>query len=224
MIGLPHYLLVSAALLGIGAYGALTRRNAIAVLMGVELMLNAANLNFLAFWRYLTPHAVEPQVFVLDERGALYRRSYPGAPPQTVLHRYAALFEALDQRYPGSGEAECAWLENAAEGWRLRAAGVTQPQEPAIQVRVYAEEVAGGPPSYTLVCNDREFSSLELGDQVFAEAARYIRGLRRSGEEYPFYVSDIDVPASVLGLTSSNLLHTACLLAYKRKLEQRLNG
>ncbi len=65
MIGLPHYLLVSAALLGIGAYGALTRRNAIAVLMGVELMLNAANLNFLAFWRYLTPHAVEPQVFVL---------------------------------------------------------------------------------------------------------------------------------------------------------------
>lgn len=65
MIGLPHYLLLSAALLGIGAYGALTRRNAIAVLMGVELMLNAANLNFLAFWRFLTPHSMEPQVFVL---------------------------------------------------------------------------------------------------------------------------------------------------------------
>lgn len=65
MIGLQHYLLVSAALLGIGAFGALTRRNAIAVLMGVELMLNAANLNFIALWRFLTPHSMEPQVFVL---------------------------------------------------------------------------------------------------------------------------------------------------------------
>lgn len=65
MIGLPHYCVVSAALLGIGAFGALTRRNAIAVLMGVELMLNAANLNLLAFWRFLTPRSMEPQVFVL---------------------------------------------------------------------------------------------------------------------------------------------------------------
>ncbi len=173
---------------------------------------------------FLWPRHGGVEVFVLDERGALYRRSYPGAPAQTVLHRYAALFQALDRRYPGSGEAECAWLENTAQGWRLMAAEVSQLPEPAIQVRVYAEEVAGGPPSYTLVCNEREFSSLDLGDQVFAEAARYIRELRRSGEEYPFYVSDIDVPTSVLGLTNPALLHTACLLAYKRKLEQRLNG
>jgi NADH-quinone oxidoreductase subunit K len=65
MIGLQHYLLIGAILFGIGAFGALTRRNAIAVLLSVELMLNAANLNFMAFWRYLTPNAMEPHVFVL---------------------------------------------------------------------------------------------------------------------------------------------------------------
>lgn len=172
---------------------------------------------------FLWPHHGGVEVFVLDERGALYRRGYPAAPPQALLQRYAALLEALGRRYPGSGEAEYAWLENTGAGWRLRAAAVTQPQEPALQVWVYAEEVAGGPPSYTLVCNDREFSSREFGDQVFAQAARYIRRLRRSGEEYPFYVSDLDVPASLLGLTSPALLHTACLLAYKRRVEQRLN-
>ena len=64
-MGLSAYLVVSALLFAIGTYGVLARRNAIAVLMGVELMLNAANLNFLAFWRYLTPHSMEPQVFVL---------------------------------------------------------------------------------------------------------------------------------------------------------------
>jgi NADH:ubiquinone oxidoreductase subunit K len=64
-MSLTHYLVVSALLFAIGAYGVLSRRNAIAVLMGVELMLNAANLNFLAFWRYLHPISMEPQVFVL---------------------------------------------------------------------------------------------------------------------------------------------------------------
>jgi len=49
---LASYLLVSALLFSIGLAGALTRRNAILVLVGIELMLNAANLNFIAFWRY----------------------------------------------------------------------------------------------------------------------------------------------------------------------------
>ena len=65
MTPLPCYLLLSALLFSIGLAGALTRRNAIAILMGVELMLNAANLNFLAFWRFLHPASMEPQVFVL---------------------------------------------------------------------------------------------------------------------------------------------------------------
>lgn len=52
MSPLTGYLLLSAALFAIGLAGVLTRRNAIAVLIGVELMLNAANLNFVAFWRY----------------------------------------------------------------------------------------------------------------------------------------------------------------------------
>jgi NADH-quinone oxidoreductase subunit K len=64
-MGLTHYLVVSALLFAIGTFGVLTRRNAIAMLMGVELMLNAANLNFLAFWRYVTPGSLEAQIFVL---------------------------------------------------------------------------------------------------------------------------------------------------------------
>jgi NADH:ubiquinone oxidoreductase subunit K len=49
---LESYLIVSALLFSIGLAGALTRRHAILVLVGIELMLNAANLNFIAFWRY----------------------------------------------------------------------------------------------------------------------------------------------------------------------------
>jgi NADH-quinone oxidoreductase subunit K len=52
MSSLTSYLLVSALIFSIGLAGALTRRSAILVLIGIELMLNAANLNFIAFWRY----------------------------------------------------------------------------------------------------------------------------------------------------------------------------
>jgi len=52
---LAGYLLVAALLFAIGLAGALVRRNAILVLIGIELMLNAANLNLIAFWRY-GPH------------------------------------------------------------------------------------------------------------------------------------------------------------------------
>src|SRR5258708_29547589 len=55
MAPLANYLLVSALLCSVGLAGALTRRSAILVLIGIELMLNAANLNFIAFWRY-GPH------------------------------------------------------------------------------------------------------------------------------------------------------------------------
>ena len=55
MIPLSWYLFVAAALFSIGLYGVLARRNAVAILMGVELMLNAVNINLVAFWRYPTP-------------------------------------------------------------------------------------------------------------------------------------------------------------------------
>jgi NAD(P)H-quinone oxidoreductase subunit 4L len=53
--GLHHYLLLSAGLFCLGAYGAMTRRNAVAILMAIELMLNAANLNLIAFARFVDP-------------------------------------------------------------------------------------------------------------------------------------------------------------------------
>jgi NADH-quinone oxidoreductase subunit K len=64
-IPLYWWLTVAAALFCIGLYGALSRRNAIGVLMGIELMLNAVNINLVAFWRFITPQALTGQVFVI---------------------------------------------------------------------------------------------------------------------------------------------------------------
>ena len=52
-VGLPHFLVVSAILFTLGIFAVLTRRNAVGILMGIELILNAANINFVAFSRYI---------------------------------------------------------------------------------------------------------------------------------------------------------------------------
>ena len=67
MVPLSWYLILAAFVFSCGLFAALGRRNAIAVLMGIELMLNAANINLIAFWRYgVTPaDQVDGQVFAL---------------------------------------------------------------------------------------------------------------------------------------------------------------
>ncbi len=65
MIPLSWYLVFAAALFSIGLYGVLSRKNAIAILMGIELMLNSVNVNLIAFWRYRAPQGIAGQAFAI---------------------------------------------------------------------------------------------------------------------------------------------------------------
>jgi NAD(P)H-quinone oxidoreductase subunit 4L len=65
MVGLEHYLILAAVLFSIGLYGALSKRNAIVILMSIELMLNAVNIALVAFSRYIVPLLLTGQVFAI---------------------------------------------------------------------------------------------------------------------------------------------------------------
>ena len=65
MVPLSWFLILAAAIFSVGLFGVLARRNAIAILMGIELMLNAVNLNLLAFWRYLWSDSLTGVVFIM---------------------------------------------------------------------------------------------------------------------------------------------------------------
>jgi NADH-quinone oxidoreductase subunit K len=65
MIPLSWLLILSAALFSIGLFGVLTRKNAIAILLGIELMLNAVNINLVSFWRYADVARMAGQVFAI---------------------------------------------------------------------------------------------------------------------------------------------------------------
>jgi NADH-quinone oxidoreductase subunit K len=65
MIPLSWYLILAAGLFSVGLFGVLARRNAVAILLGVELMLNAVNINLVAFWRYGNVTQMAGQVFTI---------------------------------------------------------------------------------------------------------------------------------------------------------------
>lgn len=63
-IGLTHYLVIGAILFSLGLYSVLTRRNAISILMGIELILNGANINYVAFSHFSSGN-VEGQIYAI---------------------------------------------------------------------------------------------------------------------------------------------------------------
>lgn len=86
---LSGYLVVSALLFVIGLVGALTRRNSIMVLIGIELMLNAANLNFIAFWRFGPhPEALAGVMFVIFSIAVAAAEAAVGLAMIIAIHRH----------------------------------------------------------------------------------------------------------------------------------------
>lgn len=64
-VPLEWVLVLAAGLFSIGLFGALSRRHVVSMLMGIELMLNAVNINLIAFWRYTQPDQVGGMIFAL---------------------------------------------------------------------------------------------------------------------------------------------------------------
>ena len=64
-VGLEHYLILSAVLFSIGLYGVLAKRNAVVILMCIEIMLNAVNITLVAFSRYVVPELLIGQIFAI---------------------------------------------------------------------------------------------------------------------------------------------------------------
>lgn len=90
-------LIVSALLFAVGLAGALTRRSAILVLAGIELMLNAANLNFIAFWRFgPNPQALTGFMFVIFAIAVAAAEAAVGLALIVAIYRHARTSDVSD--------------------------------------------------------------------------------------------------------------------------------
>ncbi len=76
---------------------------------------------------------------------------------------------------------------------------------------------------YTIYCEDREFSSLEFGPRLFQAVSRHILLRRSSGEDYPIYITDIDLSPTLMVDTEAKSLQTIDYLSYKKIIEEKLH-
>lgn len=180
------------------------------------------------------------EVYIVDEKGSLYYQRVENQDPEVLLNQYRRFFDAVTYRQMiQRGDAtnlEDVTSETTIQFFQAGRGrdGRLQLQRKVIEnnahsggyfsLQVIGEDVGNGKSMYTIYCNDVELTSLEFGEGLFSEVARHVLEQRKSGLLYPIYITDIDIPAALLGKDSSMSLQTINYLNYKRFIEAKLNA
>ncbi|VAW89656.1 Adenylate cyclase, partial [hydrothermal vent metagenome] len=179
-------------------------------------------------------------VYVVDENGSLYYQRAEGQNSEVLLNQYRRFFDSVAYRQMiqrgdspiGSDKSDPSKIQffQAGRGRDRRLILQRKTVESNVAVggyfnlQVIGEDVGDGKSMFTIYCNDVELTSLEFGDDLFSEVARHVLEQRKSGLLYPIYITDIDIPATLLGTDASRSTQTINYLNYKRLIETKLNA
>lgn len=184
------------------------------------------------FYRISESHA---DVYVLDEYNALWHQRLPYFDEPSLLMPLQRFFQSLVFRRGALLSLDNPLLPLALETlyYQLmpsgpgrarriepRLAPATPADKPFYEVQAIIEEATQGQVSVTLYCNQREFSELEYGKQLFAVVAEQILRQRSEGERYRCYITDLDLS----GLLGDTRGQSILFLRYKADLERSLNS
>lgn len=177
------------------------------------------------------------EVYVLDEKGSLFHQT-------TRFHNTATLVNQF-QRFLDSAIRRCNATQRAPEEPHISArvefqrllrdstgqiytetvsARAATPERDYLSVQVMGSQLGNDETMISLYCEGREFSSLEFGNSVFTEVARFILEHREDEQRYPIYITDADVSRTLLGADGATQLQVIHYLNYKKTVEQQLNA
>ena len=171
-------------------------------------------------------------VYVLDENGSLFFNEMEFVDGELLLGQFSRFFDAILQRrfyqqVGGEGGVEVNYYQltrNHQGAWQVGkrdgATGSGRKGYTNLQVIAASDDDKA---SFVIYCDDQEFSSVEHGAKLFSEVAAYILRRRRSGQPYPIFVTDVDLPPSLLEQYSDSMAPTADFLNYKKSIEATLN-
>ena len=185
---------------------------------------------------FFLTHGDMAEVYIIDELGSLFRQTVGYHDTRSLISHYHRFLEATCRRIM-SGHRELDMDHHIAiQINRITRPGRSQvhierlegPHDDRnthyIDIQVIGESSGEQTDTMTtLYCNGHEISSLEYGDDVYIEAARYILALRSKGETYPIYITDLDVTPRLLGVAHHERLQGIHYLHYKARIERLLN-
>jgi len=187
---------------------------------------------------YYTVDGRNIDVYVADERGSLFHQIIKNTSEKIFLNQYTRFLKAVTYRqsihiHVNSDGSEKN-IDNCVEYYLLaknRAGQIRlMPREYQLEVQknyyhlnIIADIAETGVASYTMYCNDNEYTSLEYGDDVFHEVAKNVMLHRQSGSTYPIHITDIEFSRPQVGKEPTSHLQTIFFLNYKRGIEEKLN-
>jgi len=185
---------------------------------------------------FYRPRGTEVEIYILDERGSLFFERLPYDQASGLVSQFSRFFEAvlnrinfLMQEGQSVAGAEGVEFHRIGEGKDGTLQLERQPPEflssaqRYFSLQVIVDVNEQGQTEFTLYCDDHEFSSMEYGRDLFASVARYVLELRRSGQRYPIYITDISMSRAVLGDDTLGRVQTIHFLKYKHSIEEKLN-
>jgi adenylate cyclase class 1 len=174
-------------------------------------------------------------IYVIDERGSLFTQSLPVADIQIILCHYERFFQAILNRQASSASHASSQhnIDDQLEFYIASGGGRNPSSFDPFAIKAkevknfFSIQVIGNVNTtdndFTVYCGDKEFSSIEYGDNLFHVIATYIMKRRLSGERYPIYITDLDISPAILGMDPSSDLQTIHYLKYKKHIENKLN-
>ncbi len=165
-------------------------------------------------------------VYIIDEKGTLYTQRHNKENPRHLLSQYSSFLESIINRnlFESFLTIEYYEIQKSSVGIfsynpaQLEAASSNK----KLSLRITGE-VAHKDIIYTIYCNEKEFSSLDYGNQVFYAAYQHILQFRNDKINYPIYITDIDLPLSAFHIDNPEQLQTIHYLNYKQKIENKFN-
>ena len=174
-------------------------------------------------------------VYILDERGSLYHQTVAFHDRQTLLGQFRRFLDAVRYRMRNMHVPNSLSDQEDFEYFQISHDSLDKLVIEPLQATTYAgsnhymdvqvigdlESGRGG--SFSIFCDNREFSMLEHGKQIFQQVAEHITRKRHSGGRYPIYITDIDLNPAMLGSDIADGVQTINFLNYKKRIESLLN-
>ncbi|WP_367154631.1 class I adenylate cyclase [Methylomonas sp. HYX-M1] len=159
--------------------------------------------------------------YIIDEKGALFVRQHSGANPQQILTHYYVFIKnlQLQTKLPETILIDCYEIQkNSAGVVSCHSVDIRQNDSALdLSVRITADRSQG----HAIYCNQRKFAISNA--QSYLEVKQYIMNFRKTHENYPCHITDIDIPCELLGISDFAQAQSVHYLQYKQKIEDKLN-
>ena len=171
------------------------------------------------------------EIYVIDELGGLFYEQQPFHTKEGLVNQYRLFFKSVMFRQQAS---EVDALLDEPELYEVQVgrgneSRILRYRHPSLGAENLFHQVAAVGQydpffqvQFDVYCDQEEFTYLDLGEEVFSEAARFIVGRRRHHEDYPAYITDLDLSA-IECHDGTGALPTSQYLRYKKQLDEKLN-